>query len=418
MHLVIVNQYGLPAGAPGITRHGDLGAELVRRGHVVTVIASRFNYLTRSDEDAAGADVEVHDGVRFRWLDTGIYAGNDRRRLRSMVAFTLRSIVAGWRLQPRPDVVMASSPHLLVALSGAVLARRHRVPFVFEIRDLWPSALVDLGAIRRGGLVHRALSLLERFAYRAADRIVIVPPHADRRVRELGTDPRRCVHVPNAVSTGADAEVPLPESLAAMLEDCAGRSVVMYTGAQGVSNGLDIVLDALDGLRTVQPAVYDRLAVVLIGDGGDHGRLVAEASARGHANLHFHPPIPKAAVPAALRRADLLLVAFADAPVYDYGLSPNKLFDYLAAGRPVLLASRLDDTVVDAARAGRTYEPGSGASLADAIVDLLGRPAEERAAMGERGRAWVIQHHTIAVTGSRLEEVLEEVLDDVRPGAS
>jgi glycosyltransferase involved in cell wall biosynthesis len=412
MHLVIVNQYGLPAGAPGITRHGDLGAELVRRGHTVTVIASRFNYLTRSDEDAAGAPVEVHDGVRFRWLDTGVYAGNDRRRLRSMVSFTLRSIVVGWGIRPRPDVVMASSPHLLVAISGALLARRHRVPFVFEVRDLWPSALVDLGAIRRGGLVHRALSLVERFGYRAADRIVIVPPHADRRVRELGTDPRRCVHIPNAVSTDdrAAAASPVPASLAATFEACAGRTILLYTGAQGVSNGLDVVLDALDLLRSTEPSTYDGLAVVLVGDGGDHDRLVRDAAARGHANVRFHPPIPKSSIPDALARADLLLVAFADAPVYDYGLSPNKLFDYLAAGRPVLLASRLTDTAVDAARAGRTYVPGSGASLATAIVELLGVPASERAAMGERGRAYVAEHHTLDRTGGLLEATLRDLV--------
>jgi glycosyltransferase involved in cell wall biosynthesis len=344
--------------------------------------------------------------VTFRWLDTGTYQGNDSRRLRSMLSFTVRSMVAGWRLRPRPDVVLASSPHLLTVISGAVLARRYRVPLVVEVRDIWPMALVDLGAIRGGGPVHRALELVERVAYRLADRIVIVPPHADRRVRELGTDPARCVAVPNAASADLAKPQPLPSTLAAVFDAAAGREVLLYTGAHGVSNGLDVVLDALDTLRSSDPGTYERLAVVLVGDGGDRERLMDEAARRGHPCLSFHPPVAKAVIPTALERASLLLVAFADAPVYRYGLSPNKLFDYLAAGRPVLLASHLTDTPVDEADAGVTFVPGSGRSLADAIADLLARPPAERAAMGERGRALVADRYTIRTTGGQLEAAL------------
>jgi glycosyltransferase involved in cell wall biosynthesis len=406
MHVVIVNQYGLPKGAPGITRHGDLGAELVRKGHQVTVIASRFNYLTRTQRSSAIGNDETHSGVRFRWLDTGGYRGNDRRRLRSMLAFTARSILAGWRLTPHPDVVIASSPHLLTVISGLVLSRRHRVPLVLEVRDLWPSALVDLGGIRAGGLTHRALEFLERFGYRVADRIVIVPPHADRRVAELGTSPSRCVHIPNAASIDPESAASVPGSLATIFDAAAGHDVLLYAGAQGVSNGLDVVVSALDVLRATSPSVYDRLAVILVGDGGEHAHLVALADASAHPRLWFHPAIDKDLVPDALRRATLLLVAFADAPVYEYGLSPNKLFDYLAMGRPVILATRLDDDPVTVNGVGRTYEPGSGASLAEAIEDLLGRSPEERASMGERGRRLVASQYSIGATGAQLERLL------------
>ncbi len=411
MHLVIINQYGLPAGASGITRHGDLGAELVRQGHEVTVIASRFNYLTRGAERSTDGGTTTHDGVRFVWLETGAYRGNDGQRLRSMVSYTIRATWAALRLRPRPDVVLASSPHLLVGPSGLLVARRFRVPFLFEVRDLWPSALVDLGALRAGSLVHRALELLERLCYRAADRIVIVPPHADRRVRELGTDPAKCVVIPNAAALdrAATAPEPMPASLEAVFERAADRAVLVYAGAQGVSNGLGLLLEAMDLLRDQDRATYDRLAVVLLGDGGQHEELVAAAATRGHEHLTFHPPIAKAAIPAALERATLLLVSFADAAVYDYGLSPNKLFDYLAAGRPVLLASRLDDTPVAEADAGRAYDPGSARSLAEGIAALLACSPDERAAMGARGRALVQERYTVEVTGRRLGELLADV---------
>jgi glycosyltransferase involved in cell wall biosynthesis len=414
MHLLIVNQYGLPAGVPGITRHGDLGAHLVRRGHDVTVIASRFNYLTRAADGAS--PTEDHDGVHFRWLDTGTYRTNDRQRIRSMVSFSWRALVAGLRLSRRPDVVLASSPHLLAGLTGLLLARRYRVPLLFEVRDLWPSALVDLGAVRRGSRAHRVLAWIERTCYRASDRVIIVPPHADRRVAEVGVDPAKCVHIPNATAFALDAvgsdtmpEVPLPAALEDLFHASAGRDILLYAGAQGVSNGLLLLFEAMDLLQTTDPDAYGRLAVVLIGDGGQHDELVRSAAAHGHEHVRFHPPIPKEAVPTALDRASFLLVSFADVPVYEYGLSPNKLFDYMAAARPVLLASRLADTPLDDASAGIRFEPGSAASLADGMARLVRTSPEDRRSMGERGRAHVRRYYTIEATGDRLASVLDDV---------
>ena len=414
MHLVIVNQYGLPRGQAGITRHGDLGAELVRRGHDVTVIASRFHYLTRSSERSRDATEDVDDGVRFRWLDTGSYSSNDRRRIGSMVSFTLRAFVVGARLRPRPDVILASSPHLLAGVAGAVVARLRRVPFLFELRDLWPQALVDLGAIRRGSLTNRLLEVLERLCYRMADRIITVPPHADRRVRERGEDATKCVHIPNATALADLTPLPLPDSLTEMLDACSGRRVLMCVGAQGVSNGLGVVIEALDELRANDPATYGQLAVLFVGDGAEHDRLVEAARSGGHPNVHFHPPIPKAAVLAALQRAALLLASFADAPVYAYGLSPNKLFDYLYAGRPVLLSTRLTDDPVSEVNAGRTFEPGSAASLAVRIGELLRLPDAELVAMGARGRELVERRYTLARTGAQLAELLDQVAGAAR----
>ncbi len=412
MHVAIINQYALPSGVPGITRHGDLGAELARRGHRVTILASRFHYLTREGNDER-QPIEARDGVEFRWLNTGTYARNDRRRTRSIVAFTLGAIVAGWRM-PKPDVIVASSPHLLAGFTGIVLSRRFGVPLVFEVRDLWPSALVDLGALRRGSMLHRGLVWLERLCYRAAKQIITVPPHADRRVREVGGDPTRCVHIPNATTPelATDVDGELSGSLSAVLSEVGNRKLLIYAGAQGISNDLSTLIRALATLRRQDPSASDRIAALLIGDGSEHDNLVEQAARLGDHQVYFHPPIDKAAVRPLFKHADALLVSFADAEVYDYGLSPNKLFDYMAAGRPVLLASRLTDTPVDEADAGRRYEPGSADSLATALSALLSLTEAERDAMGERGRRLVADRYTIPVTGSQLEALLLDVISE------
>ena len=413
MHVLIVNQYALPAGAAGITRHGDLGVELVRRGHDVTVLASGFNYLTRARGKRRSGH-EVIGGVDFRWFDTGSYLENDSRRVRSMAVFALRAILAGVALGRRPDVVIGSSPQLLAGIAAWVIARRHRRPFIFEVRDPWPSALVDLGAMRAGGLKHRLLERIERFLYRHADRIITVMEHADDRVKEVGEDATKCVHIPNASTVQTPGEA-LPESLARLLDhESDGRDIVMYTGAHGVSNGLGDVLDAMSALRLSEPEAYDRLAVVFVGAGPAKASLQTRAAREGHEHVTFHDPVPKSILFSAMRRADFLLVHFARADFKRYGMSANKLFDAMAAARPVLLATPLTDTPVDTVRCGLRYAPGEPEALADALGVAVRMPHEQRREMGVRGRREMRRRYSLDVTGKQLEHLALEVAAEHR----
>ena len=190
MRILILNQYALPAGEAGITRHGDIGAELVRRGHEVTVIASDFDYFSRQRTRRGGeTNATTHDGVKFVWLRTGAYVGNDRRRMSSMVRYAMSATWAGIRQRPAPDVIIGSSPQPLAPLAADGVARLRRVPWIFEARDIWPSALVDLKAIKRGGRTHRLLERLERYSYQRANAVVSVPPLGSLPPR--GARPRR-----------------------------------------------------------------------------------------------------------------------------------------------------------------------------------------------------------------------------------
>lgn len=410
MHILIVNQYALPAEAAGITRHGDLGRELVRRGHRVTVIASRFNYLTRS-ADAGGAKREDHFGVTFRWLKTGSYSMNDARRTRSMVSFTIRAAAVGISLGRRPDVVIGSSPHLLSGISAWLVARRFGVPFLFEIRDPWPSALVDLGAVRAGSVTHRILERVERFLYRRADRIITVMSHAGVRVGEVGEDPEKCVHIPNASSARLGVETP-PPSLGAQMaqESREGRCIVLYTGAHGVSNGLSDVLDAVDILRQEAPRQYERVALFFVGNGPEKESLAERARRSGHEHVHFADAIPKAGTMSAMTRSDFVLVHFAKADFKRYGMSANKLYDAMAVERPVLVATPLTDTPVDEVQCGLRYEPGSPRALVDTLIQAIGMPVAERSAMGQRGRAEMERRYSLDVTGHQLDRLVSEVV--------
>jgi len=408
LRLLILNQYALPRGAAGITRHGDLGARLAARGHEVRILASRFNYLSRLARSVSESpDEEVLSGVSFKWLDTGTYTGNDRKRVRSMAAYVLRSVSVGMRQTSRPNVVVASTPHLFTGIAGVLIAWRHRAPFVLEVRDLWPSILVDLGAVRRGSVTHRLLELLERWLYRRATLVIFVPPDGQRRLVELGLDDVESVHIPNAADLQGGSD-PVPPSLQACMDELRGRHVLIYAGAHGVANDLGTIIDALDELKSRSPGVYAKTGVLFIGDGGEKRALSERVAASGHQGIRMHPPIPRAALGSAFQAADGLIVSVAAATAHSYGLSPNKLFDYMAAARPVLISSHVP-TIVDEAMAGFRYEPGDARALAGCIEALLDAGAPERAAMGARGRALVERDYDLGTVATRLERALADV---------
>jgi glycosyltransferase involved in cell wall biosynthesis len=413
MRVLILNQYALPAGEAGITRHGDIGAELVRRGHEVTVIASDFDYFARRPMQRSKHGSGTHNGVRFVWLKTGEYVANDRKRISSMRRYALSAVRAGLRERPNPDIVIGSSPHPLAPLAAYLVGRLRRVPWIFEARDIWPSALVDLDAIRRGGRTHRLLERLERYLYIHANAVVMVPPRGAQRLTELGVDPSKVTHVPNAASTPLwDAE-PIPPSLEAILQDFDGRFILVYTGAIGVPHGFETVVHAVRHLRDTRPDIHERLLVLIVGDGVAAEQLRQMADDQQLDNLLVHPAIPKATVRTLLLRSDACLMQAAASDHFKYGFSPNKLFDYFAAGKPILIASELP-TLVDEWGTGIRFPPGDPVALADAVARITSTAEAEREAMGRRGLRLAETEYSVSTVTDRYESLLEELVGQAR----
>jgi glycosyltransferase involved in cell wall biosynthesis len=324
------------------------------------------------------------------------------------VRYAAGSAWAAVRLRPRPDVIIGSSPNLLAPAAARMAAALLRRPWIFEVRDFWPSALVDLGALRSGSRTHRALAGLERRLYRGADAIVTVPPHGGRRLDELGIRPTTLVHIPNSTALAGSGGV-LPATLEPVLERPTDGFVLVYAGQLGVTHDLATVIRAVARLREVNGSSLLHLRVAFVGDGVERQRTVHLAAEMQLSNVRFHDAVPKDAIPAVLDRADACLMAAGGSDYFKYGLSPNKLFDYFAAGKPVLIAAN-DPTVVDEAGAGLRYRPGDPGALADAIVQLMATSPEERAAMGARGRELVRTRYSVSAVADQYEALLTEVL--------
>ncbi len=398
--LLWINQFAVGPDEGGGTRHFEVGRELGRRGWKVRIAASDFNlhsrtYTRRRDPDDHDPVTEARGGVEFQWLWAAAYRGNDWHRVWNWISFS-RSLLAWGRKTAPADVVIGSSPHLFAALAAERLARRWGVPFVFEVRDLWPESLLAVG--RKKGPVYWVLAKVASYLYRRAEKIVVLARGAGKYLETHGIHRSKIVLVPNGVDVDAFSGIERPER---------DRFTVVYAGAHGPANGLDVVLDAADRLR-------DRpdIGFVLVGDGPAKPELQSRSRKGNLHNVEFRDPVPKDQMPELLEEADAGLMVLDDAPLFSYAVSPNKLFDYFAAGLPVLC--NVDGEVAGMVRragAGELAEGGSPSDLARATVALADRSMEERRAMGQAGREWVIRQHDRPVLATRLDEALRTLLD-------
>lgn len=402
VRVLLVNQYvGTPDTAGG-TRHYSLARQLIRRGHEVTMVTASFSHMLRQERLGAGQRLlkQVRDGIHLIWLRTPGYDRNGPRRFVNMLAFARQvgrlpdDLVGG-----RPDVVVGSSPQPFAALAAEGWARTRGIPFVLEVRDLWPQTLVDLGQMSPAHPVVLALTAVERTLYRRARRIISLLSGAGEHMAAKGADPAKVTWIPNGVDLDLVPYRP-PEP--------GPRFTIIYAGAHGLSNNLDSVIAAACRLRDAGWA--DRLCIRFIGDGPEKPRLRERAAREGVSFVQFEPPVPKEQIFGVLQEADAFIIATQNTDLYRWGYSPNKLFDYLAAGRPIICALRSPYDAVTEAGAGLTVPPDDPEAMAAAIIRMAEAPPEVRRAMGERGRAYAQAHHSFGVLGERFERVLMEVV--------
>jgi glycosyltransferase involved in cell wall biosynthesis len=406
MHILLIHQNFTSLEEAGGTRHAEFARLLAARGHQVTVITSPVSYLTGTSAatpiPSSATNENGEGGIRILYAATyRLIHRSFIRRVLAFFSFMISSFFLGLGVR-NVDVVWGTSPPIFQGFTAWLLARLKRLPFLFEVRDLWPSFAIAVGVLKSPVLIRLSL-WLEGFLYRHADRVVVNSPGFITHVSARGA--RRVTLIPNS----ANPEMFNPEDegrpfrAANHLEN---EFVVLYAGAHGMSNDLGVVLQAAGLLQQEPEAAMTRF--VLLGDGKEKSALQAQAARLGLANILFLPPIPKTGMAQALAGADACLAILK--PLEEYKTTyPNKVFDYMAAGRPILLAiDGVIREVVEAAGCGIFVQPGSPSVLAQAVRTLYADGKAARA-MGLRGRQYLEQHFDREQIASRLEKVLMEM---------
>ncbi|MDR3572903.1 MAG: glycosyltransferase family 4 protein [Anaerolineaceae bacterium] len=402
MHILLIHQAFAALDEAGGTRHFEMACYLANHGHKVTIISSPVSYLTgkpRGNKIPWVEKQEPRPGVTI--LRTYTYPALHRsfsHRVLSFLSFMVSSFSAGVRVK-HVDLVWGTSPPIFQGITAWLLAKIKRVPFLFEVRDLWPAFAIAIGVLRNPILIHASL-WLERFLYGHADRVIVNSPGFVEHVHLRGA--RRIELIPN----GADPAMFDPQAGGQSIRrqlGLDGNFIVLYAGAYGLSNDLGIVLQAADQLRANQA-----VRIVFVGDGKEKPALLAQAKEMNLENVLFLPPVPKTEMCTILAAADACIAILKPIELYKTTY-PNKVFDYMAAGRPVILAiDGVIKTLVETAKAGLAVEPGNPKALACAIQQLSDDRNHARE-LGLAGRTYVERYYNRADLSQKLALVLEDL---------
>ncbi len=414
MKILYVSQYFPPEmGAPS-ARVSELSCHWALAGHAVTVLTGFPNHPTGIVAPEYRKKIwrlvllENSHGVRVvrTWLLPFANRGAIRRIL-NYASFCISSAVIG-SFMARSDIVIATSPQLLVGLSGWWISRWKRVPFVFEVRDLWPESLVAVGIGNENSLLHRLMAKIAGFLYKRSDRIVVVTPaFKTHLVERWGVPEEKVVVVENGVETEmfqADAADDAPVDLRKAWH-AENKFVVCYVGTMGMAHGLETLLEAAAQMKESRPDVL----FVLVGEGAEKERIITLARDRNLSNIRFIDQQHRAAIPAFIGASDACLVLLKKTDVFKTVI-PTKMLEFMACARPVILGvDGQAKEVLEFAQAGLFIEPENSDALRDAVLKLAD-DAELRTRLGDNGRNYVVQNASRASTAKTYLMVLEDIL--------
>jgi glycosyltransferase involved in cell wall biosynthesis len=407
MRILYFHQYFATRRSATGTRSFELARRFVERGHDVTIVSS----AAQLPHDEGPGAIRLRPVVRERLEGIDLVLLNVPYsnyfsyplRLAAFAAFTAGASVAGVLLG-RPEIVYATSPPLTIGLPGLIAARARRVPFVFEVRDLWPEYPIAMGVLRRPALI-AAARWLERTLYGCADRVVVLSETAVETLAAQGVPRGKLILAPNSSDLDLFRPGHADEGFRPA-HGLEGKFVAVYAGAMGAANGVDQLVDAMAAL---QRGGERDIAAVAVGDGSERPRLEARVRELGLDNLLFLPPIAKEQVAGLVGAGDAALELLADYPAFA-SASPNKYFDGLAAGKPVVVnVGGWLRRLVEENDAGLYVPAGDPAALAAALVTLAREP-ELTQRMGGNARRLAEREFDRDVVAARLAEALEGVV--------
>ncbi len=404
MNLLIINHN---AGRPDLGymfRPYYLAREWVRLGHSTTVIGSTYSHV-RKGITIPGE--ESYDGIKYLWIKSRKYKGNGFARIIAMIQFITKIWCRAKSISERfrPDVVIASSTYPLDIYPARRIAKYSGAKLCFELHDLWPLSPIELGGYSKRHPFIKVMQVAEDFYCKHADKVISIIPLAKDYLVGRGLDGRKYFNVPNGI---AMEEWNVDEPLLPELEDKINKIKskfdfsIAYAGAHGIANALDSLLLAAEKLSN------KNVGIVLIGGGPERERLFNESQNMGLNNVFFIETVPKNQIPALLTKFDALYIGLQKESLFRFGISPNKIFDYMMAGRPIIQAIDAGNNLVAEANCGIYAEAENADAIARAILELKSMSPDQRQKLGQNGKEYVLKNHTYSVLAKKFLEAIQQ----------
>jgi glycosyltransferase involved in cell wall biosynthesis len=398
-------------GAPA-ARVSELSRHWVEAGHEVTVLTGFPNHpdgVLRPEYRRAfrrGFMREELNGIEV--VRTFLLPFPNRKpheRILNYSSFCFSAALAGSFLS-RPDVVIATSPQLLVGLSGWWISRLKNVPFVLEVRDLWPESLTAVGVGGEQSLMHRAIGRIASFLYRACHHVAVVTPaFREHLIRNWNVSEGKISVVQNGVETSLFSPA---NSGASIRRDLGAEQkfIVSYIGTMGLAHGLETLIQSAQQLQSVAPDVL----FMIVGEGADRARIESLIAEANLTNVRLIPQQPREKIPAYINASDACAVLLKKSDVFETVI-PTKMLEFMSCARPVILGVKGQaEQILNSARAGLAIEPGNAGALSQAIMKLRNNPALSTD-LGRNGRDFIVHNLSRRSTALHYLDVLRSLLE-------
>jgi len=394
MKILVINHYAGSIDMGMEYRHYYMGREWCKSGHEVTILCASFAHVRKSQPDVVqDFQEEDVDGIKYVYLKTPQYQGNGIRRILNMLVFVLKLLFSTHKISRtyKPDVVIASSTYPLDNFPAKRIAGISKGKYVYEVHDLWPLSPIELGGFSKHHPFIKIMQWAENYACKNVDLLISMLPKTLPHLEEHGLDTKKWHYIPNGVALEDWTENSiLPAGHLEGIEKLKipGCKLIGYTGSIGLANAMDNLINAAQILKDKS---YE---FVIVGNGPEKSRLIRRVKEMNLSNIHFLDPVAKVSLPALLQLFDALYIGWQKVSLYRFGVSPNKLLDYMMAAKPVIHAIEAGNDLVAEAGCGISCEPENPVQLAESISSIFNIPATERIEMGENGKRFIIKNHS------------------------
>ncbi len=408
MNILLINHY---AGSPKMGmeyRPYYLAREWVNSGHKVYIIAASQSHV-RTNQPKVDKDFqeEIIDGINYIWIKTPKYCGNSFGRIRNMFAFTRKLWMKSRFISKvfNPDVVIASSTYPLDNYPAYRISRFSKAKYYYEVHDLWPLSPMEIGAYSKWHPFILIMQKAENFAYKNIDAVVSMLPKTKSHMISHGLNPEKFNYIPNGIKIDEwqeNYEIPnTHQDLIVELKE-KGFKLIAYVGTHGKANALDNFINTAEILKDKE------FAFILIGKGLEKENLINLTKSKNLNNVYFLDSIDKKFIPKLLNYFDLFYIGSNYQPIYRFGISPNKMIDYMMAGKPIIQAIIAGNDMVKESNCGISVKPDNPKEVADAILKLINLSDEELIMIGENGKKYVEENHDYSKLAEQFIEVLNK----------